>query len=177
MLSNLLLRLGFRGHDGKARPGNLDENGNLKVKVSGTIPSREEVIFAREIRNTSAPWTNVPVPAGAKGVKLYATIWGVTGTFGENEGLAISFADINPSESHYPTITSYTTKRSTAGGNFNQPALYLYPGLNESVNPGNGLVTLGGIPLGSRIRVTLSINGTFAPGEGFDCSLVALWLF
>ena len=36
MLNNLLLRLGFRGHDGKARPGNLDENGNLKVKVSGT---------------------------------------------------------------------------------------------------------------------------------------------
>ena len=35
MLSNLLLRLGFRGHDGKAKPGNLDENGNLKVKVSG----------------------------------------------------------------------------------------------------------------------------------------------
>jgi len=38
MLSNLLLRLGFKGHDGKARPGNLDENGNLKVAVSGTIP-------------------------------------------------------------------------------------------------------------------------------------------
>jgi len=35
MLNNLLLRLGFRGHDGKAKPGNLDENGNLKVKVSG----------------------------------------------------------------------------------------------------------------------------------------------
>lgn len=38
MLSNLLLKLGFRGHDGKARPGNLDENGNLKVKASGNIP-------------------------------------------------------------------------------------------------------------------------------------------
>jgi len=37
MLDNLLLRLGFRGHDGKAKPGNLDENGNLKVKVSGNI--------------------------------------------------------------------------------------------------------------------------------------------
>lgn len=37
MLSNLLLKLGFRGHDGKAKPGNLDEHGNLKVKVSGNI--------------------------------------------------------------------------------------------------------------------------------------------
>jgi len=37
MLNNLLLRLGFRGHDGKAKPGNLDENGNLKVTLSGTI--------------------------------------------------------------------------------------------------------------------------------------------
>ena len=35
MLNNLLLRLGFRGHDGKAKPGNLDENGNLKVTLSG----------------------------------------------------------------------------------------------------------------------------------------------
>ena len=37
MLNNLLLRLGFRGHDGKAKPGNLDENGNLKVALSGTV--------------------------------------------------------------------------------------------------------------------------------------------
>ena len=35
MFSNLLLKLGFRSHDGKAKPGNLDENGNLKVAVSG----------------------------------------------------------------------------------------------------------------------------------------------
>ena len=34
-MSDNLAKLGFKGHDGKAKPGNLDENGNLKVKISG----------------------------------------------------------------------------------------------------------------------------------------------
>jgi len=46
MLNNLLLKLGFKGHDGKARPGNLDEEGNIKVKISGTLTELEQ---AREL--------------------------------------------------------------------------------------------------------------------------------
>jgi len=42
MLNNLLLKLGFKGHDGKARPGNLDEEGNIKVKISGTLTELEQ---------------------------------------------------------------------------------------------------------------------------------------
>lgn len=43
MLDNLLLKLGFKGHDGKARPGNLDASGNLKVKVEDTDPVKVQV--------------------------------------------------------------------------------------------------------------------------------------
>lgn len=43
MLDNLLLKLGFKGHDGKARPGNLDASGNVKVKVEDTDPVKVQV--------------------------------------------------------------------------------------------------------------------------------------
>lgn len=50
MLDNLLLKLGFKGHDGKARPGNLDASGNLKVKVEDTDPVKVQVSGTNVVR-------------------------------------------------------------------------------------------------------------------------------
>jgi hypothetical protein len=63
MRDNLLLKLGFKGHDGKARPGNLDASGNLKVKVEDTDPVKVQVsgtIFGADISDRP-PANSVPV--------------------------------------------------------------------------------------------------------------------
>jgi hypothetical protein len=63
MLDNLLLKLGFKGHDGKARPGNLDASGNLKVKVEDTDPVKVQVsgyIFGADLSDRP-PADSVPV--------------------------------------------------------------------------------------------------------------------
>ena len=63
MLDNLLLKLGFKGHDGKARPGNLDASGNLKVKVEDTDPVKVQVsgyIFGTDLSDRP-PADSVPV--------------------------------------------------------------------------------------------------------------------
>lgn len=63
MRDNLLLKLGFKGHDGKAHPGNLDASGNLKVKVEDTDPVKVQVsgtIFGADISDRP-PANSVPV--------------------------------------------------------------------------------------------------------------------
>lgn len=63
MRDNLLLKLGFKDHDGKARPGNLDASGNLKVKVEDTDPVKVQVsgtIFGADISDRP-PANSVPV--------------------------------------------------------------------------------------------------------------------
>ena len=50
MLNNFLLKLGFKGHDGKARPGNLDEEGNIKVKLSGKTVAYDPASDSNRVR-------------------------------------------------------------------------------------------------------------------------------
>src|SRR5690606_34726085 len=80
-----------RGPDGKAKIINVDENGNVKVQLSGTNVPQETTILTRAIRRANSNIVQINPPAGlhVRGVAIVCRIYGVTGTFGETEGLGM----------------------------------------------------------------------------------------
>ena len=160
-----------RGPDGKAKIINVDENGNVKVQLSGAI---REPVF-RQTRTTSFLIVTKRVPLGAKGFKATLRVHGATGTFGANQGVAL---DIVISDSNSTTGNWCQTPWVTSEGTLSE--VLVYPGI--AITDGDFspryLYTLqrDSLAVAGFVRVSLRVEGTFEAGQGIDAEVNFEWL-
>ena len=142
---------------------------------SGVSNSKQEVVnvFSRSLR-TSSQNTNIMRPAGAKGCIIYLTVYGVTGTFGADQGVRLraqlqgikgySFGDI------------YTAPQTMSN---RSQIIMLYPGATDANVPAavGGSRVIAPMFAPPRISLSIVVTGTFDVGQGIDCEADIEWLY
>ena len=166
-----------RGPDGKAKMINVDENGNVKVQLSGT-KTTETSPHRRSIRRTTSVSNVMDVPDGARGAYIYLIIHGVTGTFAEGEGARLRVHLMPPAPSPPDAIASILTAYS-AHKRSQLVVIDKGSSLGEIVPWDERRVAVSGLGLcpGSRMRFDIVISGTFADDEGIDCEVRIKWIY
>src|SRR5690554_2290292 len=161
------LKIAGKDPNGNAKGVAVTENGEVKVQQSGSIV--EEIVIPREIRNgESHRYGRIP-PEGAIGCVIEHRIYGVTGTFANDEGarLQLAFMRTWGSTETGPwgfVYTDWEVKVSSAS----QQAIIMYPGINANmIEPRAGSTILAMKPI-SPMRLVIEIKGQFEEGEGFD---------
>lgn len=163
-----------------------------KVTLSGQIPSgsntigrvaidRDEsspvVTHPRQIL-TSSVFNLIPVPAGAIGVKVETVIHGVTGTFGDGQGVRTDVWGYGRRLSN--SVIEVSTQRTWQSGRSH--FIWWYPGIdkemeiNFDIRTGNALLIVNSV-LPPRMNFRIDIRGTFEDGQGVDCEQFIEWLF
>lgn len=197
-----MIRIAGRDTNGKARAISVDDVGNQNVKLAGSdvaipvdlqyhdiantspIPVRKGTIASatalpRSIRNATAAIQYVSVPNGAIGAIVHLNIFAVTGTFGDSQGIRIN-ADLVGAGSVYSIARISTDRSSTPKHHL----IVFNPGINagdlksfgDETKP-SGQAKGTGFPIqGLQLGVSVSIDGTFDTGQGFDCAVVIDWL-
>jgi hypothetical protein len=163
-----------RDPDGKAKIINVDENGNVKVQLFENMLSRETVVLPREIRQVPTATIQVLPPNGLhpKGVSLILRVFGVTGTFGTDQGISLLSGQAGGG---YPGYGAFyvSSERLTAPG---FSTIIWYPGIrSDGVVPSlNSKFNIVSVPF--RLGyMALNITGNFDTGQGFDCEVRAIW--
>jgi hypothetical protein len=133
----------------------------------------EVILYPRAIR-TSNTARAVIVPSGAIGLIVTVMVYGVTGTFGSNQGLHLSVGQIDNMSTlgAYRLVTNRVTSPHRLHG-------YIYPGLDLSnaQNIANAqFVGVSMIPF-ARVGIGMDISGTFDTDQGFDCELRYYWFY
>ena len=160
-----------RDPDGKAKVINVDENGNVKVQLFGTMVKRV-VAIPRSVRTQDTEFYQVRVPNGAKGFVATLEIWGATGTFDTDEGAALyCYARGQVSTANRIVGLDLNTERST--NRYMCPVIMMYPGINHV--PEGRYVQIPRVAFG-QYYFQIQINGTFEPGQGIDCAMILEWL-
>ena len=162
-----------RDPDGKAKIINVDENGNVKVQLSGTIVT----LLPRERRTASTTYQVLVPPLWAKGVVINLSIRGVTGTFAQGQGIMMDVLVRNRGTSgqmgYRPVFPRYTIP----GGQ----VYTLYPGTekfdeNEATVSQYSYRNTNAVIQGSEILFRISISGSFGEAEGVDCHAELAWI-
>ena len=170
------LRVLIQGKDqlGKAKYANVTESGDLRVQLSENMLSRETVVLPREIRQASTPTIQVRPPDGLhpKGVSIILRVFGVTGTFGTDQGIRLLSGQAGGG---YPGYGAFYVGSEwlTAPGFV---TIIWYPGIqSDGVSlTSNNKLNIVSIPF--RLGyITLHISGDFDTGQGFDCEVRAIW--
>jgi len=161
------------GSDGtNARAIKTASDGTLLTQLTG---SKQEVVnvFSRSLR-TSSQNTTIFRPAGAKGCIIYLTVYGVTGTFGADQGVRLraqlqgikgySFGDI------------YTAPQTMSN---RSQIIMLYPGATDANVPAavGGSRVIAPMFAPPRISLSIVVTGTFDVGQGIDCEADIEWLY
>lgn len=162
----------------------------VEATLSGQIPSGSNTIGKVAIdRNESSPVVTHPrqiltssvfnlitVPAGAVGVKVETVIHGVTGTFGDGQGVRTDVFGYGRRLSS--SVIEVSTQRTRQSGRSH--FIWWYPGIDEEINfdirTGNALRIVNSL-LPPRINFRIDITGTFEDGQGVDCEQFIEWLF
>lgn len=148
-------------------PMAVTDEGHVKVQQVGTIETR----FSRSVRSAHTGFAVTDTPSWAKGVIVGCRIYGVTGTFGVDEGLKLSL--LNRGLFSFGTGTG-TISTNVITSTENAPTIIMYPGIEpKSELPFNKVVKTVLTP---KITILLNIKGTFEAGEGFDCEVLVKWL-
>lgn len=135
----------------------------IPTQLTGSNVVKEEVLYSREIRNSSSIQTNFNVPDEAKGAIISMRAYGVTGTFGDNDGWIFSVL----SRANFPAYSDFIVSSTM----FSVPtvsSITIYPGTSED----KGVSKV----LANRIAVQIGITGDFSDGEGIDCEVRCTWL-
>ena len=146
------------------------------VQLSGTNVPQETTILPRAIRRATTGAVQINPPAGlhVRGVAIVCRIYGVTGTFGETEGLDMetgTFAGAYPA--YAGEFMSSGVRVKTTGGH----AHIWLPGgttVGDSQPLGGYVYKRSGSPF-VRGYLSLYIDGTFTSEQGFDCEVKAIW--
>ena len=146
----------------------------VKAELTGSnVPVRESVsLLSRDIRSSSVTNQIIKVPTNAKGLVVYSRNYGVTGSFGDGEGLLIRLY----SRAMNASFFRLETGRTTTSVQTNQ--IIILPGVSVGdAEPFGNYVAISGLPLTNEYRFDLLITGTFNDGEGFDCEVRIDWFY
>lgn len=137
--------------------------------------SKQEVVnvFSRSLR-TSSQNTTVYRPAGAKGCIIYLTVYGVTGTFGADQGVRLR-AQLQGIKG-YRFGDIYTDLQTMSN---RSQIIMFYPGATDTNVPAadGGSRVIAPIYAPPRISLSILVNGTFETGQGVDCEADIEWLY
>lgn len=139
------------------------QNNPMPTQLTGSNVVKEEILYPREVRNVSTNIRNFTVPEGAKGAIISMRAYGVTGTFGDNDGWCINVLG----RANFSAYSDFVTN-SNRYSVHTVSSVVIYPGVAES----HHFNTI----LANRIGVQISITGTFDDGEGIDCEVRCTWL-
>ena len=165
-----------RDPDGKAKIINVDENGNVKVQLSGKIVT-ETTIFPRSLRTAGIPLSAVSVPQGATGAVFMLNVYGITGTFETGEGIKATLYIRNTKGTAFGMLGCETSISKDVRNHMiivDKGASY-----GDAVVMSPGLVKMLGVPLceGMALAYIIHLTGTFEQGQGVDCEGVVKWLY
>lgn len=118
-------------------------------------------------------YNSFDVPGDVKRVVIVMTIYGVTGSFGENEGYSLSIRNLAKTYNYTRTVVD--SSFSTATGNGSGVFFVIDPTVNEKDT--NGRYKNISDVLSPRARAFLFIKGEFEEGEGIDCEVEAYLVY
>ena len=163
-----------RGPDGEAKIINVDENGNVKAQLTGSV-RQIELVFPTANRTTSEK-KSVVVPDRAIGFiamsRTYGTV-GVNPLIGIKTGPQYSENPISP-EHRVPFVVSTEMQPPNATCSH---AIVWYPGaqiVDGVISPGQD-VRFVSAPLGPRQYFELVVTGDFSTG-GFTSRMEVYWI-
>lgn len=169
------MKIAGKDPNGNVKGVAVTENGEVKVQQTGSIV--EEIVIPREIRNGESPRYGRIPPEGAIGCIIEHRIYGITGTFANDEGARLQLAFMRTWGD--TTIGPWGFVYTDWGVNLSstiQQAIIMYPGINANmIEPRGGSIILAMKPI-SPIRLTIQIKGQFEEGEGFDSEVSIRWL-
>lgn len=158
------------------------EDSPVPVQLTGSIVT-QQTLYERKVRKTNEQILRITPPPRAKGVLVVHYVYGVTGTFNNNQGYRLIVMPIrstsmigNPlfyDRKHYFDNIQYSTKITSA--NYNESVLLSPFDLDdEKIIEGTRYFK---VPFLSFLRVEININGTFGDTEGVDSEVIAFWIY
>lgn len=135
-----------------------------------------ETILPRQVRTARFNNATFTQPNWANSAVFYLTVYGITGTFIENEGIKLEILLFGTDSARYYGVEhEYTTSNrvtqvvewspGASGGAINTRG-----GTSYISVPNNFVSDLG------EVRVRTLITGEFEDGEGVDCEIKVAWL-
>ena len=136
--------------------------------------SRVEYITDRKVLNSDVLNINFNVPFGTRGLMIGLRVHGVTGSFAPGEGINLIVYG-RTVDGGWSIIDLPQTKKTTISNS--NHLLVIYPGEISQPSPRDEaqIEVVNSIALTS-YRVDISVSGSFAENEGFDCRLGVAWL-
>lgn len=150
------------------------ENGATHTQLTGSKVEYEE-FFERRIRTANESVWNRRVPDGVTGLIYILRVFGVTGTFAQNEGVRLVFYQ---NTIGYTIRSSYYThtNRIASGGTLQIVVMRGYDLKDASLENSTDCKIINSTPH-SNISLQIDISGTFATQEGIDCSAYLVWFY
>ena len=169
-----------RGPDGKAKMINVDENGNVKVQLSGTNVIKTETVITRGVWTTSQQSGLTTPPVEARGFVAKLRIYGITGTFGAGEGVRMQISHRLAGTGVTRVLRYVYTKYQT---NERVHTCLWFPGLESNIvldstlsqEAAGEVGLMVGLPVHDAYVFSIGILGSFDTGQGVDCDLVVEW--
>jgi len=159
-------------------------SGDQKAQLSGPNIIKKETVITRGVRTTSQDSGFITPPVEARGFVAKLQVYGITGTFGADEGVRLSISHRLTSG---PGITRVFRNIRTRYRSTNHVHTCLwFPGLESNIILDNsvalqevvgegGLILMVGLPVHDGYVFSINIQGSFNAGQGVDCDLVVEW--
>src|SRR5690606_35797884 len=151
-------------------PQKGSDDGAVDVRLTGR---NVEELVKRSVRNSGFINNILKMPQYAKNVTFTVSVYGVTRTFADGEGLAFRIIELASAPYHVRRQITWTETSSHANvgiivlSTFAKPS-ETTPGVREFISLDRPLLT-------NILRWDLLINGEFGVGEGFDVEVYAHW--
>src|SRR5690625_2811594 len=144
------------------------------VQLTGS--NVEKTLIERGVYQNNPPAVfESNIPDGARGCMISVIVYGVTGSFENDEGLRLSVTQrggVNKLLNAYD-FGVIQTEMTT---NVSNHVVILYPSIDLTNFIALGEVNAVSIPPFGTLRIGVSVTGTFAEGEGFDLSATIQYL-
>jgi len=157
--------------NGDYRPVNVDKDGNVLTKVTGSNVE-QFTFFDRDIRTETTGYSSFTAVDNATGLVVVARVHGVTGdvsnggvSFGVSSRFLTNILTIN-TEKHTHSGLDYITLNYGGG-------LGDAKGYYDSIKFYRTDIKI--LP-GITYRCLIDIDGNFSDGEGVDCEVVGFWI-
>src|SRR5690606_38297814 len=159
----------------------ISDTNRLPVEATLLGSRVEQTVIAREVRQAGVtPRTAATPPAGTIGALIEHRIWGITGTFAQDQGARL---EIGLMKTYDDATSGPWYVRRTGWARFPsdtyQQVILLYPGVTLSDADNEADQKVGSLYLPVRpltpICLAIEIAGTFNAGEGVDSEVVVTW--
>jgi len=151
---------------------NVQDSQALPTKAVGST-IEEVTLLSRQVRaagNHVFTYNNVK---GYKNMLLVLDIYGITGTFGTNDGIQLA-CYVQPTGRAYGDRGATATTDATKISSVVSHQVHIGPGIGDAITEAanSKAKSIAVLPVPA-VRAAIKIAGTFAEGEGIDCALKA----